>query len=81
MVVERCYFRYPKALLALVVKEQDMCIDLLLVEEIYPRFVDLLDDDHREQPPVDRGPGLGKVEVSNCRYKIARARYIIVESD
>ena len=33
----------------------------LSVEDVYPKFVDLLDDDHRERLSVDRGPVLGKV--------------------
>jgi len=53
MVVERCYFRDPKALLALVVEEMDIRSAFFPVEEIYPKFVDLLDDNHRERPPVD----------------------------
>ena len=53
IAVERCYSRDPKALLTLVVKEQDMYSTFLLVEEVYPKVVELLDDNHRELPPVD----------------------------
>jgi len=48
------------------------------VEEAYPKFVNLLDDDHREQPPVDRVPGLGEVGNSKYRLMIVRAQYMNV---
>ena len=61
MVVERYYSCDLKVLLALVVDYRDMRSALLPVEEVYPKCVDLLDDDHRERPPVDQGPDLGKI--------------------
>jgi len=61
MVVERCYYRYPKTFLVLVVEDRDMRSAFLPVEKVYPKLVDLLDDDHRERLTVDRGPGLGEV--------------------
>jgi len=53
MVAEMCYSRDPKVLLALVVEDWDMCSAFLPVEEGYSKLMDLLDDDHREQPPVN----------------------------
>jgi len=61
IVVERCYFRDLKALLALVVEVRDIRSAFLLVEYFHLKLVDLLDDDHKERTPVDRGPGLGEV--------------------
>jgi len=61
--VKSCYSCDLKALLTLVVKERDMRSAFLQVEEVNPKFVDLLNDDHRERPPVDSGPGLGEVGV------------------
>jgi len=61
MVVERRCYCDPKALLTLVIEERDVRSAFLPVEKVYPKFVDLLDDDHRERPPADRVPGLGEV--------------------
>jgi len=75
IVLERYFSHDPKVLLNIVVEEQNMRSAFLPVKEGYPKFVDLLDNDHKEQPPVDREPGLGEVGGSKCRRRIVRVRY------
>ena len=53
IVMERYHTRYPNALLNLVVEERDVCSAFLPVEELYQKFLNLLDNDDQEETTVD----------------------------